>query len=373
MDTFISYSHQDRVAAFKLADWLTESGFGVWIDRSGIIPATNWPKEIAVGIEECMLFILLLSNASLGSSNVVKELNLAAEKKKIILPIEIESVLLTSDFSYHLSGVQTTSITDKNGILKSLRRCGLSSQKGITESAAIVRHSGSLVITLDDRMNPIENDEAFALTIQEIYQDRMDGIPINLDVKLLELERIYAKIASESPASTDLEWRSRHVELREEATRWKLKAKLCLDGTNLILFEEALRGIYLVDPWITLRALKGYYKRLNLTWYQANGETKFDVFRYQEPKLTVPIWLTKEELVELLSMWHLSESQLMLITKWNPLFDMPTEIVQTKAIPAIVYEYVSALNSPNKKIRESMAAFEQEAVLHVDKWGFGLG
>src|SRR3954467_3493836 len=102
-DIFISYSRTDSVHAEQLAELLSSAGLSCWIDRQGIDLATSWSKEIVQAIDGCRAFVVLLSGASTQSINVQKEVSLAAEQKKKILPLDIEPVALSEELRYHLA------------------------------------------------------------------------------------------------------------------------------------------------------------------------------------------------------------------------------------------------------------------------------
>jgi adenylate cyclase len=121
-DIFISYSSIDKIQALELVGQLRGSGYDVWIDQSGIDAATSWSKEIAEALEDCATFILLLSSHSLASENVAKELAIAAELKKHIIPIELEAVQLKREFLYHLTGLQRVAHTNVDAIVHALEK-----------------------------------------------------------------------------------------------------------------------------------------------------------------------------------------------------------------------------------------------------------
>lgn len=125
-DIFISYSSKDKEKADQLTELLASAGLSVWIDRSGIEAATSWSKEIAKALTDCKSFFLLLSEHSLSSPNVAKELAVATELKKHILPVELEAVDLRDEFLYHLAGVQRVSYSNHEGILHAIQKLGLS-------------------------------------------------------------------------------------------------------------------------------------------------------------------------------------------------------------------------------------------------------
>jgi adenylate cyclase len=124
-DIFISYSSLDREKAEQLSELLASAGLSVWIDKSGIDVATSWSGEIVDAIEGCKAFLVLLSPNSIESVNVVKEVALAAEKRKKILPLDLEPVALSRDLQYHLAGIQRTPMTNIDGVIRALAKLGL--------------------------------------------------------------------------------------------------------------------------------------------------------------------------------------------------------------------------------------------------------
>ncbi len=119
-DLFISYAKPDLSQALALADELRGRGFSVWIDQSGIGGAQNWSAEIVEGINGCSTFLVLISPDSVASRNVAKEVHLAFEKRKNILPIVIEKVALPTNFEYSLAGLQRVYYHDRPAIFRAL-------------------------------------------------------------------------------------------------------------------------------------------------------------------------------------------------------------------------------------------------------------
>lgn len=89
-EVFISYAAKDRERVAKLVEGLQQAGVSVWIDMAGIEVAAMWSKEIVSAIRECKVLLLSISPQSTESENVVKELALASERKKPIIPIYLE-------------------------------------------------------------------------------------------------------------------------------------------------------------------------------------------------------------------------------------------------------------------------------------------
>src|ERR1039458_1642224 len=131
-DIFISYSSKDREKAEQLSELLSSAGLSVWIDKSGIDMATSWSKEIVQAIDGCKAFLVLLSPFSVLSPNVIKEVSLAAEKRKKILPLDLEPVDLSEDLQYHLAGIQRAPMTNIDAIIRALEKIGVA--RGVTHS-----------------------------------------------------------------------------------------------------------------------------------------------------------------------------------------------------------------------------------------------
>lgn len=161
-ELFISYSKSDQPLALELADELRGRGFSVWIDQGGIEGAKNWSAEIVEGIKSCSTFIVLISPNSIASRNVAKEVHLASEKSKTILPIVIEKVSLPADFEYSLAGLQHVYYHDRPAIFRAL-----DGMKGVaaTEQFTTIREMDEsirvAVLPFDD-LSPQHDNQWFA-------------------------------------------------------------------------------------------------------------------------------------------------------------------------------------------------------------------
>jgi len=87
-------------------DKLRERGINIWIDQEGIHGAKLWSQEIVNAIESSKVFILFASAKAFHSKNVTKELALASESDKHILPIFIEDAEIPAAMKYQLAGIQ---------------------------------------------------------------------------------------------------------------------------------------------------------------------------------------------------------------------------------------------------------------------------
>ena len=151
-DVFISYSRENQQEVIKLVEYLREQGVAVWMDESDIHGATMWTKEIVEAIRASSVFILAISRHSTGSKNVVKELALASEREKIILPIYLEQCDIPETMEYQLAGIQNIALytLDKGKayefVHQTIRRLGVgqAEEKGQAESAPSAGHGTSV-------------------------------------------------------------------------------------------------------------------------------------------------------------------------------------------------------------------------------------
>ena len=105
-EVFISYAAKDRDRVLGLVKRLRSAGVTVWIDQAGIDVATMWSQEIVNAIRDCKVMLLSISPHSTESENVVKELALASERKKPIIPVYLEPADIPGTMEYQLAGIQ---------------------------------------------------------------------------------------------------------------------------------------------------------------------------------------------------------------------------------------------------------------------------
>jgi hypothetical protein len=86
---FISYSRVQKQTAALIRTILAGGERTIWFDRDAIAPGDDWQEEIRKGIAAADEVILLLSDDSIASEPVAKELCLAREARKPIRPFVV--------------------------------------------------------------------------------------------------------------------------------------------------------------------------------------------------------------------------------------------------------------------------------------------
>src|SRR5229473_4767099 len=131
---FISYARKDREQVMPWVHRLQAVGVTVWVDESGIDAALRWSQEIVEAIEGCQAFVLMMSPASVASEHVTREVALAMDGEKPILPLVLEPATVPVALRYPLAGLQQLELcrggSEENlaAILRSLGRLGVMPQ-----------------------------------------------------------------------------------------------------------------------------------------------------------------------------------------------------------------------------------------------------
>ena len=105
-EVFVSYSSLDRDRVMPVVESLRGNGISVWVDEGNIHAADLWSEQIVQAIADCRVMVVMLSQNSTDSHNVVKEVMLASEQKKALLPVYLEPADIPAKLQYQLAGIQ---------------------------------------------------------------------------------------------------------------------------------------------------------------------------------------------------------------------------------------------------------------------------
>jgi class 3 adenylate cyclase/tetratricopeptide (TPR) repeat protein len=103
---FVSYDTDDAAYAAELGGILAEDGYRTWIAPDDIRGSRPWAEQILEAIAAATMMVVLVSSDANQSSHVGREVNLALDQGKPILPIRIEEVALSGTLHYLLALVQ---------------------------------------------------------------------------------------------------------------------------------------------------------------------------------------------------------------------------------------------------------------------------
>ena len=112
-DIFISYLYneiKERDFAVKLAEELKSSGLSVWIDVLDIQTGARWDDAVNKALDDCKIYLVILSPASVSSDNVKDEIDWIIDKGKRILPVLFEQTTIP----FRLRRFQYVDLTNKD-------------------------------------------------------------------------------------------------------------------------------------------------------------------------------------------------------------------------------------------------------------------
>lgn len=106
---FISYSSKDREFVRRITEELERMGVGYWKAPEMIPAGSSYAREIPLAIQNCDVFLLVLSPTSQDSIWVEKEIDSAICNRKKIIPFQIQKMTLNETFRFYLNNVQMIS------------------------------------------------------------------------------------------------------------------------------------------------------------------------------------------------------------------------------------------------------------------------
>lgn len=104
-DVFISYSSKDQKKVDQIASELDNRKINFCIAPRAVTKGRSYAEIIPEKIDECDFFLILMSTNALESDHVRSEIDIAFEKKKIIVPYMLQDIP-DGRYSYYLRGKQ---------------------------------------------------------------------------------------------------------------------------------------------------------------------------------------------------------------------------------------------------------------------------
>ena len=205
-DIFVSYSRKDGAKAHELKERLESLGYSVWIDKDDLRVGRLWRAQIVEGIEECRLYVIVLSANSIKSDNVRRELDLARRRKKKILPVLTDPgpKRISKDMEYQLIGLQRIDYA----------RCF---EEGMKQTLLeLIGAPPTEEMQLDDTLSfaLLEPQTGSAIRLLQNRQVVGRGPGVDVDLTEWDIERFVSK---------------KHAELIREEGEWRLRV---YEGTS---------------------------------------------------------------------------------------------------------------------------------------------
>ncbi|MBS1903822.1 MAG: TIR domain-containing protein [Bacteroidetes bacterium] len=250
-DIFISYSRKDAEAALALAERLRSDGASVWMDTAALAAAETWSAEIVTAIEGCTFFIVLISPNAVASRNVTKEVSLASESKKTIIPIELVRCELNPAMKYALAGLQKVKLHDEVTLHRSLSKLGLAPGVHTAPSAPQAVASPSRADSGPTRLAVFPFEDQSPTRDHEWFSDGLTDELISMLNKvdaLLVLDRNSTRAYRDAKMTTKQIARELQVRyvivgaVRKAGEKIRVQASLIDPETGKVLWDEKFNG-----------------------------------------------------------------------------------------------------------------------------------
>ncbi len=102
---FVSYSHADARLVYPELERLKRLGYNVWYDE-GVSPGSRWSDELALRIQNCSLFLVLVTPGVAKSVHCQDELNYVLEAERPVLAMHIAETELPPGIKLRLGARQ---------------------------------------------------------------------------------------------------------------------------------------------------------------------------------------------------------------------------------------------------------------------------
>ena len=100
---FISHSSKDHKVATAVCAALESRGHSCWMSSRDIRPGENFQGSIVRAIREAGVMVLVFSSNANNSDEIKKEMALASQSRKMVIPVRAEDVTPSEDFTYELA------------------------------------------------------------------------------------------------------------------------------------------------------------------------------------------------------------------------------------------------------------------------------
>jgi len=122
---FVSHASEDSVAATDIVSELDRCGMATWLATRDIQVGENYAAQIYNAIVDSSHLVVLLSPASVASQHVQREMNLALDQGKSVLPLIVSSnsdfmSSLPAEWKYWLGVVQVVPYTGPSEAVSTL-------------------------------------------------------------------------------------------------------------------------------------------------------------------------------------------------------------------------------------------------------------
>lgn len=139
---FLCHSSVDALLAQRIVDELEAAGFPCWIAPRDVVSGVNYPRQLVHAIQECSVFVVLVTPASAQSDHVLRELEQAARHHRPVLPIVVDDAS-SDDLDYYLGAVHRIIGTEDTVVREAVRHFRQDGEEPLTPVASEAPATGA--------------------------------------------------------------------------------------------------------------------------------------------------------------------------------------------------------------------------------------
>lgn len=113
-DIFISYSRTDSAIVNTFVQQLEAADYKVWIDRAGVYSGSQFKSMIVKAIEDSKVFLFFSSKDANASPWTAKEIAIAANYQKTIIPIKLDNTRYNGTVEFDLINLDYVDYINKS-------------------------------------------------------------------------------------------------------------------------------------------------------------------------------------------------------------------------------------------------------------------
>lgn len=167
---FISYSTKNQVSADAMYMLLKKNELSAWMAPGDIPAGYKYADVINKAIKDCSCVVLLLSNASLNSVWVPKEVERAVNYRKPIIPVQLEDVILNDEFEMYIS-------TDQIVAVQKFDESSDAVTKLLTSFKTYINSNQSPCVPAIETSNQNTAEKTFDQQFNAVFEKNSDTIP----------------------------------------------------------------------------------------------------------------------------------------------------------------------------------------------------
>lgn len=264
-NVMVSYSHKDQQYADMIVAILEQNNIKCWIDHRDATPGANYAGSIVRAIKNADFVVVILSNNSIDSQQVLNEINSAVNNEVIIIPFKIDETELNDNFEYYIGKTHwldaiTPPIEEHiNRLVETIKRQGTPKQGDATQRLSTpLRQTGNKhecrMVKFEDLLDLGYTAAKIATQLVENDYINCNGIDENNEGSAEQWERFLQDgnetfqylINGENKIVGD--WSI--VALTDEAYEKALKGELLemelgIENTEMICFPDTYNGYVL--------------------------------------------------------------------------------------------------------------------------------